>query len=367
MSRPDVFRIAGADGPVEIAPGEWYINTKARARRMMQNSLSSDARRVHSCLELATMGYSQEIAVTMENGKKRPLLSADIARQTGLHRREVDRSLTELEATGLAERRPINPSFPLQKGNVEIYSWAYPREPKAPDCPSAWDNPQPEWMPQSWTDPKSTISRIIKRFRITPSPDFRPTNEYIEEAERLAKNLRESEDCLVAKLRELSVAQEELSVAQPSAPEASLYLERNGKEHNNSNGHARQPAPEEPVVAVADQVLEALQEHGTTSQEAAERLLQACRKAKPGCTPSDVVEVIQSVAAGFSRGTKSRIAVLISEVPKVIRSRKPPPAPEDHSHEQLRRFAVEYVEHPDQYPDEDVQWARHYLAGKGVT
>ena len=36
---------------------------------MMQNSLSSEARQVYACLELATMGLQQELAVVMERAR----------------------------------------------------------------------------------------------------------------------------------------------------------------------------------------------------------------------------------------------------------------------------------------------------------
>ena len=68
------FDIQGADGStIQVQAGEYYFNTKARCKRMMLNSLSADARRVYACLELATMGFQQELAVTMEKGGTRPL------------------------------------------------------------------------------------------------------------------------------------------------------------------------------------------------------------------------------------------------------------------------------------------------------
>jgi hypothetical protein len=66
--------IKGAAGEViVIPPKEFYMSAKAHPRRMMLDSLSTDARRVYACLELATMGYPQELAVTMKDGKLRPL------------------------------------------------------------------------------------------------------------------------------------------------------------------------------------------------------------------------------------------------------------------------------------------------------
>lgn len=87
---PKPFELTGADAAtIAISPGEYYFNTKARCRRIMLNSLSNEARRVYACLELATMGFQQEEAVTMEDGKKRPLAPADICRLTELAKQEV--------------------------------------------------------------------------------------------------------------------------------------------------------------------------------------------------------------------------------------------------------------------------------------
>jgi hypothetical protein len=65
MSAPEgrPFKITGADGErIDIPAGEYYFNTKARARRMMLNFLSPEARRVYACMELATMGFQQELS-----------------------------------------------------------------------------------------------------------------------------------------------------------------------------------------------------------------------------------------------------------------------------------------------------------------
>src|ERR1035441_1943820 len=126
MEEKKSLRIKGADGkPVEIKPGEYYMSVKARARRMMLNSLSTDARRVYACLELATMGYRQELAVTMDEGKRRPLTPNDISKKTGLSKQNVRRALAELERAGLA-KRVADDGKDLRHGHIRIYCWADP-------------------------------------------------------------------------------------------------------------------------------------------------------------------------------------------------------------------------------------------------
>src|SRR5262249_54339463 len=111
---------------IEIEPGGYYYNTKARAQRIMREPLSPEAGRVHACLELATMGFHQELAVKLERGRKVPLTPEDVSHQTGLSRQNTRRALAELEAAGLAERRAADGGA-LRRGKILIYSWAVPR------------------------------------------------------------------------------------------------------------------------------------------------------------------------------------------------------------------------------------------------
>ena len=148
---------------------------------------------------------------------------------------------------------------------------------------------------------------------------------------------------------------------------ASLYERKAEKTENNSsssNGHP-QPAQEEPAAAPAAPVFDELQKHGTVTEETAQDLLKKCRQAKPGCTPSEVVEAIQAVAQGFGPAVRKPIALLRSEVPKVIRSRpKPPPVETEESRRD--REAAEVLRNPDQFDAESVAWAKARAAGKGV-
>jgi hypothetical protein len=187
------------------------------------------------------MGYSQELAVTMENGQQRPLRSSDLAQQTGMKKPNVDRGMTELEGAGLAARRPIDPSKPLQKGNIAIYSWAVPREPN-PDLIIPRDNQIPDWVPTSWTEPTSVLRKFINRIRLAFSPDFLPARDYLSEVETAAREYQKAEDCLTALLK--------LSAAGNAYKEE--RNERNIERNNGSSSSAVEVVvrPEEPAVDV---------------------------------------------------------------------------------------------------------------------
>jgi len=76
--------------PFGIKEGGWFIS-KARAKRAVTSKCFSPAARIHICLELATMGFQQKLAVKMVGGNGA---------------RRVPRTA---------------------KGRVELYSWLVPR------------------------------------------------------------------------------------------------------------------------------------------------------------------------------------------------------------------------------------------------
>jgi hypothetical protein len=179
------LRITGADGKVIVVPPkEFYMSVKARARRMMLNSLYTDARRVYACLELATMGYRQELAVTMKDGKPRPLTPSDIAKQTGLSNQNVRRALAELERAGLA-KRVADDGKDLRHGHIRIYCWAYPR----PAEEGKGNSPArllPDWFPESW----EPFKPLINRFKLSLTPDEAAARDYFEEGAVVARDLQ---------------------------------------------------------------------------------------------------------------------------------------------------------------------------------
>ena len=185
-ARPFVIRGA-ADERIEVPAGEYYFNTKARARRMMLNSLSADARRVYACLELATMGYQQELAVTLERGRQRPLTPADVSDQTGLSRQHVRAGLRELETAGLAERRAQDGGH-LRKGQVLLYCWATPRRPGEKNCSRA-QLQFPQWFPEEW----EPLKQLITRRKLLISLDEESARRYISEGVEVARRYKEAE------------------------------------------------------------------------------------------------------------------------------------------------------------------------------
>lgn len=207
------FKVTGVDGqPVVIPEGEWYISAKARPRRLMKNSLSSEARRIYACLELATIGFRQELAVTMEKGEKIPLTNAHIQDQTGLSKQHVRRGLVELEEAGLAERRGIN-GAPLHKGRIEIYSWATPRLVEEKNGSHA-RLPFPEWFPTSW----EPIRKLITRHRYRLPEDLGAARDYLPAMETAARDYQRAE-MVVTELLE--------RVCAPDFPDRIYRKERN--------------------------------------------------------------------------------------------------------------------------------------------
>jgi hypothetical protein len=210
------FKLKAADGTaLEIADGDFYFNTKARGRRMMANSLSCDARRVHACLELATMGFQQEeCVVAIGKNQTRPLTPTDIKDQTGLSRQNVRRAFEELDDAGLAERRAADGGA-LRKGQVLIYSWAVPRPPKKEDCSRARLQ-FPDWFPESW----EPLKPLISRFKYSLIDDEVAARDYKEELDAAARAYKEAEIVAIRALERVCAARKRA--------DASLYR-KNGK------------------------------------------------------------------------------------------------------------------------------------------
>jgi DNA-binding transcriptional ArsR family regulator len=257
LQKSQSFTIRGAEGnPLEIPAGEYYFNTKERARRMMQNSLSSEARQVYACLEMGTMGFQQELAVMMDRGRKRPITPDDISTQTGLSRQNTRRALTELEDQGLAERR-ADDDGDLRKGHVTIYSWAVPREPKCkPDCSRALTT-IPDWFPESW----APIQAFIKRHKLRVVIDQATAETLLEEGMAVARDYKEAEivvarfaDCICAptnlykeerteRTRERTVSQSVSSVLEVATEDLPT--------DNFSSDRQKEPEPERLTPAVS--------------------------------------------------------------------------------------------------------------------
>lgn len=248
MSEP--FKIQGADGStVAIDAGEYYVNTKARARRMMLNSLSSEARRVYACLELATMAFRQELAVTMERGKQRPLVPSDVARQTELSKRDVRRGFEELEHAGLAKREADDGNA-LRRGHLRLYSWAEPRPAALVQNNEAARCRIPDWFPESW----EPLKPLLKRLKLSISTDTEPEPGLLEEGEEVARCLIEAEKAAARFLKRVSAQPKKAALNKeernerkelsPPTPSLAPAKEGNGAVKTPPLKVAKDPRPE---------------------------------------------------------------------------------------------------------------------------
>lgn len=231
------FTITGAEGlAVQIPAGEYYFNTKARCRRLMQNSLSSDARRVYACLEAATMFWKRELALA-NNGQ--PLTPTDIVEQTGLIKQHVTAALRELEEQGLAERRSDD-GGELRRGHILIYSWAIPQPPQEEDsnCAQLQSSLQfPDWFPESW----ESLKPLIKRLRVRLDTELvTARSSIIEEGAEIARCYEEAEKRVRALLERVS-AQDDLYKEDRKYKTTDKTEDRGGRETTSSVEEPEQP------------------------------------------------------------------------------------------------------------------------------
>jgi hypothetical protein len=156
---------------------------------MMKNHLSRNARRVHARLDLATMGFHQELAVVMDKGRIRPLTTSDISKDTELDECDVRRALDELDAAGLGERRAAD-SGKLRKGKVEIYSWAKPRTPKEEKRVCAHTE-NLRWIPDALKSLLAYANRC--RYKLSDDLDEHARTLLLERGPEVARILEEAD------------------------------------------------------------------------------------------------------------------------------------------------------------------------------
>src|SRR4030095_15459284 len=117
--RPNVPEWLAALG---IQRGEYYLETKAAAKRIQQDAPWPYKARVFMALRLHTMAFQGEESVKMiKGGAIVPFSPQDIANATGLSRQHVRRALRELAAEGYCRVEG------LHKGKIRIYCYAVPR------------------------------------------------------------------------------------------------------------------------------------------------------------------------------------------------------------------------------------------------
>lgn len=297
------FEIQGADGEiVAIPPGEFYFNSKARGRRMMLNSLSSEARRVYASLELGTMGFQQELAVVMD-GKRRDLTPADICRQTGLSKQHTRRGLVELEDAGLAERRSDD-GGPLRNGHMRLYSWAIPR--KAGNKKGSHARlPFPDWFPESW----EPFKLLITRLRLSFSIDEVAARSYLTEGEEIARSYQKAEKVALEFLERVCAQPKKAALNKEERTE--ITSERKGSSSSEQGAH-RTTTP--PPVENHGLIREALSNYGTPDGEIVRTLVKACRKNHPNATDEEIAHFIHDKAPLARNGNK--FGFLLKAVPK---------------------------------------------------
>ena len=171
-----------------IKEGQYFTDSKLRAKRAMRSKCFSPAARVHICLGLHTMGYQQELAVTMEAGKKIPLTPSHVAAETGLKKQNVRPAMLELQSCGLGK---IEGST---HGRVKLYAWAVPRQPDAASRSNSrhyFVEHAPPWL-----------QCLLKRYRIRPPNDGEVLSRgYLEAVQDASRKYREAEEVLKRTLK----------------------------------------------------------------------------------------------------------------------------------------------------------------------
>jgi hypothetical protein len=387
------FKIQNAEGgTIEIPAGEYYFNTKARARRMMKNSLSPEARRVYACLELATMGFQQELAViAISKDQTRPITRSDIAKQTGFSEPHVRRSLVELEEQGLAERRGTDDG-PLHKGKVEIYSWAVPREPK-PKKGSQRAAPIPEWFPQSW----KSLKPLITRWKLAVSIEKGAALGSLLQAEgsEVAEAFQKAEDQAKEFLGKICARQNGHDIptesgggAPPENPPEKgvcalgdgvsalgdgVSAPENGVSAAPENGRIREitertkqqqqdEAAAEDVVVVVEKVKAA--GVGWVGKPAAQKILDDSRKLFPDSTAEEVAAIAAHVAPKINTRTqRNPEGALIKAVPlKLKEYRETVPGPQPTKEQKAILDAQAVLADPANFDAESIKWAEDHLS-----
>jgi DNA-binding transcriptional ArsR family regulator len=360
------FEIEGADGEtIAIAPGEYYFNTKARARRMMTDPLKKEGRQVYACLELGTMGFKRETAVEMERGKERWLTSSDIAYKTGLAIPNVRRGLVELEEAGLAERRSDD-GGPLRPGHIVIHSWAVPREPKSANS----SRPRlhiPSSFPQSW----EPLKALIRKLKLSLPEEVVADDYLLAEGERLAadyQNLQKAVENLIERVhpRPPSYKEErtERTIERNISATAALptQVEQPTKEEEAPPppryANVYLPLPERLIAAAQ----ETLSEYGYPERHELAGMVSRILTQDAHATPEQLIAVIKNKAKGWKGpGLMFFYTYVPQSFPVVFTMRAPAEAPiiEETTPDDPRRY--EDVLADDKTSEEEKSIARRAL------
>ena len=376
----------GADGEVRVPNGEWYVNTKARTARMMKNGLSRGARQVYACLELATMGFDREKALVWEKVRtkegttkliERPQTNADIAGLSGLDESDTSKFFKELCVEGLAEAREIIEGKGLHKGNIQLYSWAQPREPKKEE---SWVRAPtiPDWFPSE--DPalqplRTALSRRRSWSKIQNMDDGARTT-FLVMCEETARTIKEAEEA-VARLEDYACAQTHTA--------AHIKEDRQDRQEETDTTAAavsgvqvlatpkppsdQQQQSESPIPIPTDettQVQEVLLTYGPCDLDSARRLIQRCRDKVPDATTDEIAQKIFECARNIDRGTRKPVGLLLDIVPKSFENYKRE-SPETGREIESKIAAWKKAVDEDWETDEGKAAAREHLRQHGIS
>jgi DNA-binding transcriptional ArsR family regulator len=306
------FKITAADGSsVEIEPGGFYFNTKARGRRIMITSLSNAAHRVYACLELATMGFQQELAVIMERGKIRHLRPADVVEQTGLSKQHVRRAFEELEDAGLAKRESDDGNG-LRNGHVRLYSWAEPH-PTAEIKEVASRGHFPDWFPSSWQPLKS----LMKRLRLVLSIDEVAVHDYLQKGEAAARDYESSKKVAMEFLRSVCASR------RYKEERTERTSEKTFKSAAAASSRAQEQEQDDAVASRASSgpsqanlILEALSEYGEPDLGTERILVKGCRAEAIDATAEEIVHFVHLKGKAINSRIDNPIGLLVATVPR---------------------------------------------------
>jgi hypothetical protein len=167
-----------------IKEGEYFTDSKLRAKRAMRSPCFSGPARIHIYLGLATMAFQQELAVKMEAGKRVPVQPADVCEATGIDRRHFRQYMDCLESQGLAKTEGWT------KGRFKLYAYAVPRALPSTDDVTARVTLFAGCSPE--------LDHLLRHYRIHLPANFVPDPVTIAELERLARVTKEAEMSLRA-------------------------------------------------------------------------------------------------------------------------------------------------------------------------
>jgi hypothetical protein len=365
-----------------VREGQYFIDSKLRAKRAMQSRCFSRAARVHICLGLHTMGFQQQLAIKLVAGERVPIGTSDIAHETGLHKQNVRPALRELRAAGLADVKGST------KGRLEIFAWAVPR-PALPQNGNSrnyhFDGAPPE------------LQALLSRYKISLPHGFVLSREYLDAVEDAARKCQNAEMVLKSALKgnrasepsnkeernETNVARKTpSSLSQIDTPEkptttvsecskSSPGPDPRMTELNSETSAVRLSRVVETEPVDPQRVLIAVGQYARPDMEGVQTMIARCRANTPDVTEEEILEAVH-VRGPTAQKCNNPFGFLITYVPKSdflgLREKRRNEAESRVTAE--RRAQAEWDENVAQFrafldnpnaSEEDKNWARRML------